>query len=162
MTEKALSEQGAALLSLKVVREKDAPYCGTDEQVTKPEIAAGIFERVFALTEQAEEVLCMITLDTRRRPSGFWRVSTGSLTQSIVHPREVFKRALLANAHSVILAHNHPSGDPEFSPEDRECARKIAEAGKIIGVSLLDFLAIGTGDRYQSASEEGILDSSAF
>ena len=59
MTEKALSEQGAALLSLKVVREKDAPYCGLDEQETKPEIVAGIFEKVFALTEQAEEVFCI-------------------------------------------------------------------------------------------------------
>ncbi len=158
MAEKSeVSSQGTQLLSLKLVREQAAPYCGPSGCITKPENAAEVFEKVFGLSDQAEEVLCMISLDTRHRPAGFWRVSSGSLNESIVHPREVFKRALVTNSHAVILAHNHPSGDPELSPQDRACAQKLAESGKILGVKLLDFMAIGTGGRYRSAAEQGIL-----
>jgi len=152
-----MQEKVTQLLSLRVVREQNVPYCDPEGQLTSPEIAAKLFDKVFGLSEHAEEVLCMISLDTRNRPSGFWRVSAGSLTESIVHPREVFKRALVTNAHSVVIAHNHPSGDPGFSPQDRACAKKLQEAGKILGVRLLDFLAIGAKGRYESAAEQGVL-----
>ncbi len=70
-------------------------------------------------------------------------VSVGSLNLAIVHPREVFKAAILANACSVILAHNHPSGDPTPSREDITLSQRLREAGEILGIKVLDSLVIG-------------------
>jgi DNA repair protein RadC len=83
-------------------------------------------------------------------------VSLGSLTGSLVHPREVFKGALLSSAASVILLHNHPSGDPKPSAEDREVTRKLVEAGKLLGVPVLDHVIIGERS-YYSFRETGEL-----
>ena len=157
MAEKtAGSGEGAALLSLKLVREKTAEYADLATQLTNPGTATELFEKVFGLSELAEETLCMVTLDTRHRPVGFWKVATGSINESVVHPREVFKRALLTNAHAIMLAHNHPSGDPAFSPQDRRCAERLHKVGKTMGIKLLDFLAVGSGGRRRSAAEEGV------
>ena len=78
----------------------------------------------------------------------------GSLNSSIVHPREVFKTAILSNAASIICAHNHPSGNPEPSKEDVDVTKRLIEAGKILGIDLLDHLVIGDG-RYVSLKEKG-------
>ncbi|MFP4029671.1 MAG: JAB domain-containing protein [Candidatus Brocadiia bacterium] len=125
--------------------------------MTSPECAARLFEKIFGLSELAEESLCMVTLDTKHAPCGFWKVATGSINENVVHPREVFKRALLTNAHAVMLAHNHPSGDPAFSAQDRRCAGRLHKAGEMIGIPLLDFLTIGTGGSHQSAANRGII-----
>ena len=90
MAEKTDSQEGTALLSLRLVREESATYSDLDRQVTDPETAARLFEKIFGLSELAEESLCLITLDTRHRPCGFWKVATGSINESVVHPREVF------------------------------------------------------------------------
>jgi DNA repair protein RadC len=113
------------------------------------------------LLERTEETLCMVTLDTRHHPIGFWKVATGSINENVVHPREVFKRALLTNAHAVALAHNHPSGDPAFSPQDRRCAQRLHKAGNLIGVKVLDFLAVGSDGSHESAAKQGLLSSTA-
>lgn len=152
-------QEGTALLSLKIVREQKATYSDLDREVTDPESAAELFEKIFGLSDLAEEHLCMITLNTRHRPCGFWTVATGSINENVVHPRDVFKRALLTNAHAVTLAHNHPSGNPAFSPQDRRCAQRLHRAGKLIGVELLDFLSIGSGGCHESAAKQGILRS---
>lgn len=70
------------------------------------------------------------------------------LDGSLVHPREVFKGALLSSAASVILLHNHPSGDPDPSAEDREVTRKLVEAGRLLGVPVLDHVIVGVGAFY--------------
>jgi len=159
MSEKCLfsekSREGA-LLSLRIVRENACEY-SKPKKIKSPADAAELFEKVFGLSEYAEESLCMITLDTAHSPCGFWKVSTGSLNESMVHPREVFKRALLANSYAVVLAHNHPSGNTDFSPQDRSCAQRLSKAGEVLGIKLIDFLAIGEGGSFQSASEQGIL-----
>lgn len=147
-------------LSLKLVRESTATYRKKEWTVTDPSSLARVFERAFRLSESPEETLCMITLNTRHQPLGFWRVSTGSLNESIVHPREVFKRALLTNAHAIVLAHNHPSGNPSFSPQDKKCAGRLETVGNTMGIRLLDFLVIGTPKRYLSAAEKGIINPS--
>ena len=83
-------------------------------------------------------------------------VSIGSLNQSIVHPREVFKTALLSSAAAIILVHQHPTGDPTPSSEDLSITRRLKEAGEIMGIKVLDHIIVG--DRqYQSFVESGLL-----
>jgi DNA repair protein RadC len=96
----------------------------------------------------------VVPLDTKNRVLGFHVVSVGSLGASLVHPREVFKIAILANAASVILVHNHPSGDPEPSAEDRRVTERLKEAGELVGIPVLDHVVIGDG-RYVSFTDRG-------
>jgi DNA repair protein RadC len=89
---------------------------------------------------------------------GINTVSVGNLTGSIVSPREVFKPAILANAAALICAHNHPSGDPKPSPEDRETTKRLHEAGKLLGIQVLDHIIIGDGTTaYYSFADQGAL-----
>lgn len=102
------------------------------------------------------EHLVLLTLDTKNVITSITTISIGSLNTSIVHPREVFKTAILSNAASIILAHNHPSGDSTPSKEDINITDRIKESGKILGIDLLDHLIIGD-DSYISLKEKGIL-----
>ena len=97
----------------------------------------------------------MMTLNTKNKTIGLNMVSVGSLNSSIVHPREVFKLAILQNARSIIVAHNHPSGDTNPSKEDIESTKRLVEAGKILGIDVLDPLVIG--DDYTSLATEGYI-----
>jgi DNA repair protein RadC len=83
-------------------------------------------------------------------------ISIGSLSANVVHPREVFKTACMVSASSIIVAHNHPSGDPSPSREDIEITKKLAEAGKMIGIELLDHVILGH-DRNYGFKESGML-----
>jgi len=74
-----------------------------------------------------------------------------------VHPREVFKAAILGNAAAIILFHNHPSGDPEPSREDRDLTRRLTDAGRILGIEVLDQVILGDEARYYSFKERGML-----
>jgi DNA repair protein RadC len=83
-------------------------------------------------------------------------VAIGSLSAAVVHPREVFKPAILANAAAVIVAHNHPSGDPEPSQEDKLLTRKLVLAGEALGIQVLDHVILGY-ERYYSFKDDGAL-----
>jgi DNA repair protein RadC len=83
-------------------------------------------------------------------------ISIGSLSANVVHPREVFRTACMVSASSIIVAHNHPSGDPAPSREDIEITKKLAEAGKMIGIELLDHVILGQ-DRNYGFKESGML-----
>jgi DNA repair protein RadC len=85
-------------------------------------------------------------------------VAVGSLTSSIVHPREVFKSALLSSCASIAFVHNHPSDDPNPSSDDFHITKKLQEAGKIIGIPVLDHVIIGS-DSYISMMEKGYISS---
>lgn len=95
-------------------------------------------------------------LSTRNNVLGISAVSVGSLNSSIVHPRECFKEAIRRNANSIILLHNHPSGDPAPSREDLDITRRLTEGGKILGIEVLDHVIIGE-KRYVSLKEQGII-----
>ncbi len=95
-------------------------------------------------------------LSTRNNVLGISAVSVGSLNSSIVHPRECFKEAIRRNANSIILLHNHPSGDPSPSREDLDITRRLTEGGKILGIEILDHVIIGE-KRYVSLKEQGII-----
>jgi len=102
------------------------------------------------------EEFIIIGLDGKNRIQFLNSVSMGCLTSSIVHPREVFKAAILGNAVSLILCHNHPSGDPTPSPEDVEITKRLVECGKLLGIAILDHVIIGD-ERYVSFADKGLL-----
>lgn len=108
--------------------------------------------RVFStLLENCDrEYVAVMTLDTKGQVIGVTTVSVGTIDASIVRPADVYKPAIAANAASIIVAHNHPSGDPTPSPEDHSVTRQLKTAGKLLGVELLDHLVIGEGGSFRS------------
>jgi DNA repair protein RadC len=107
------------------------------------------------LKGKRKEHFLTLLLDTRNQLIKVAEISIGSLDTSIVHPREVFREAISASAASVILAHNHPSGDPEASEDDIRLTKKLVEAGEIIGIDVLDHIIIGDKN-YLSLKREGL------
>ena len=103
-----------------------------------------------------KEHFVMLSIDSRNNLIKISDISVGSLNASIVHPREVFKEAIQASAAQIIIAHNHPSGDPEASPEDVALTRRLAEAAKIIDVELLDHIIV-TRDKFSSLREQKLI-----
>lgn len=114
-------------------------------------------ELVRPMLEAADrEHFLVLCLDTKNRVTAVHTVSIGSLNASMCHPREVFKAAILANAASIILAHNHPSGDPTPSREDQATTAKLVQAGKLLGIEVLDHVIIGEG-RFFAFKQAGLL-----
>jgi DNA repair protein RadC len=103
-----------------------------------------------------QECLKVVMLNTKNIVISIKDVSIGSLNSSIVHPREVFNEAIKKNSASIIVSHNHPSGDPTPSGEDINLTHRLSECGKLIGIELLDHIIIGNGI-YISLKEKGIL-----
>ena len=108
------------------------------------------------LANQDREHMYGLFLDAKHALIGINHIAMGNMTEAIIHPREVFKCAILLNAAALILGHNHPSGDPTPSVEDRLLTTRLAEAGTLLGIALLDHLIIG-GDRYYSFADHGAL-----
>ncbi len=108
------------------------------------------------MREQKKERFITLYLDTKNQILKEETVSIGSLNASIVHPREVFKSALLESSASVIMIHNHPSGDPSPSREDIMVTEKLVEGGKLLGIDVLDHIIIGDG-KYVSLKDEGFV-----
>ncbi len=110
------------------------------------------------------EIFWVLNLDTKNRLHGRpQEISQGILDASLVHPREVFREAVRSGAAAVVLAHNHPSGDPHPSAEDVRITRQLIEAGRVMDIRVMDHVIVGSGDpqglpRFTSLREEGILD----
>jgi len=122
-------------------------------RVSSPADAANLLMSDMALLEQ--EHLRLVLLDTRNQVLATPNVYVGSLNTSVIRVGELFRRAIKENAAAMIVAHNHPSGDPSPSPEDVRVTRQIASAGKLLDIDLLDHLIIGHG-RYVSLKERGL------
>lgn len=90
-----------------------------------------------------QEEFMVVTLDTKYRPIRVVRITRGTLDASLVHPREVFRPAIVDAASAVLLVHNHPSGDPTPSMEDHAVTERLTQAGKIIGIQVLDHIVVG-------------------
>ncbi|MDO8142791.1 MAG: DNA repair protein RadC [Candidatus Brocadiales bacterium] len=109
------------------------------------------------LLGKKQEVFLAVLLDNKNRIIKIESdVSAGSLTSSIVHPREAFKAAIRESAASVIFVHNHPSGDPEPSKEDIQITNRLVEAGNIVGIKILDHIIIGN-EQYVSFKDRGLM-----
>lgn len=107
---------------------------------------------VFHLDIKTEEYVYLLCFNTRQRVQGVFELSHGTVNCSFCNPREIFQKALLCNASSVILAHNHPSGDCTPSQDDMQTYQKVKQAGELIGITVLDNLIITT-DGYYSFNE---------
>lgn len=104
---------------------------------------------------EAKEIFVILYLDARNNLIKK-KISVGTLNATLVHPREVFKEAIQASAAEIIIAHNHPSGDPTASPEDVALTRRLIEAAKIIGIELLDHIVV-TKDKFSSLKEQNLI-----
>ena len=98
----------------------------------------------------------VLTLNSQSRVVSCQEVTRGTLTSSLVHPREVFRLAIAEGAAGIILVHNHPSGDPTPSADDRAITRQLVDAGKLLDIPVYDHVVIGNG-RYVSFAEAGLL-----
>lgn len=129
-----------------------AKATGKKKTLTTPDDVAEIFRTY--LDGADRENFCIAMLDRKGNIIGINTVSIGSLSSSIVHPREVFKPAVILGANSLILCHNHPSGDTTPSKEDIEVTKRLVDAGKIMGIEILDHVIIG--DSYTSMRSKGL------
>jgi DNA repair protein RadC len=134
----------------RIIREASAVY----QEGAQIRDAADVF-RLLKDRAQAEEieVFYVLALNGKHKVSALQEVSRGSATAALVHPREVFRLAIALGAAAVILAHNHPSGDPAPSAEDTALTSRLRQAGELLGIRVLDHVVIGTGDRFVSLAE---------
>lgn len=114
-----------------------------------------VAELLFELVgRETQECFVALLLDGKHKLSGIAQVSRGTLTASLVHPREVFSPAIRELAAAVVVAHNHPSGDPEPSAEDLAVTERLRQAGEVLGIPLLDHVVVGSSaDRFVSIRE---------
>jgi len=141
---------------IRIIKEKGGRY-DLDKKLTTPFSAVKVFVEVLELDKRTEELFAMITLDVKNQITGIFEVSKGGLHQSIVHPRNIFQRAILQNAAAVILAHNHPSTDTTASKEDIRITKKLMAAGEILGIEILDHLIIGDENKFSSMKERDLI-----
>ena len=111
---------------------------------------------IYATLDADKEHFVLRVMNNKNRINGFKVISTGSLTASLVHPREVWRAALHLCAAAVIFVHNHPSGDPAPSQEDQEITRRLKETGDMLGIRVLDHVVLGN-ERFFSFSDRGLL-----
>ena len=145
------------LPTIKLIKEKTGIYHDGRKRINSPDTLHKIGKQILnEYIEEDREAFAVVLLDTKLKPIGHYVVSTGTLNQSLVHPREVFKKAIVASAYSIMLLHNHPSGDPNPSNEDKLITQRLVEVGKIVGIEVLDHLIVGRGNFY-SFREKGNL-----
>ena len=142
---------------IMLVKESEDSFTSYPRYQNSRDLFENFREELSALDR---EHFFMITLDSKNRTIGYHTISMGSLSSSVVHPREVFKPAILENSAAVIFLHNHPSGDPAPSLEDRECTKRLTAAAKILGIRVLDHIIFGETD-YFSFADAGILADSS-
>jgi DNA repair protein RadC len=116
-----------------------------------------VFNLVKSYKNAAQETLLLITLNTVRCPIGVYIISIGTINRTIVHPREVFYKAILDLSNDIILVHNHPSGDVDPSENDVDVTKRIYEVGKIVGINLLDHIIISDEKYYSFSTNSDIL-----
>ena len=140
------------IVSIKMVKESSFLY--QTRTVSSPNDAYEMIRE--QLKDLDREQFIIACLNTKNEPTNITVVSVGSINKAIVHPREVFKTAILSNAANVIAFHNHPSGDTEPSQQDIQLTNRLYEAGELLGIKLLDHLIIGDGT-FTSLKEKGYL-----
>jgi DNA repair protein RadC len=143
--------EGISIVSVKLVKEKDGYYGATT--VRNPEALASVVRRF--LKDSDREVFLAVNFNTQNTINSIHVVSMGSVDSSLVHPREVFKSAILSNASTIALAHNHPSGNLNPSEEDIKITKRLVQAGEILSIKVIDHIIIAD-DEYMSFAEKKI------
>ena len=141
-----------------IVREIEVRYGKSiakvdGRKVTNAAVAAKVLEDFIG--DRPQEVFAAVLLDGRHRVTGVVEISVGTLTASLVHPREVFRAAILKNSAAIIIGHNHPSGNTKPSPEDDKVTERLREAGTLLGIKVLDHVVIGHNGDYFSYADCG-------
>ena len=142
----------------RVVLEKEVSvYCpDIDRKMNGPEKIVKLAREYLRMHELPEEYMYMVCMNTKLDMTGVFEISHGNVNSSVVGTREVFQKALLANAVSVVLLHNHPSGDSTPSREDIKVTERLMKAGDILGIDVLDHIIIGRPG-YTSLKEKGYM-----
>jgi DNA repair protein RadC len=136
-----------------VIKEQITDYIKPNTRISSSVEAYNLFK---FLAYETKEHFISLHLDSKNKIQCVDLCSTGSLTASIVHPREIFKTALLSSAAAMIFLHNHPSGDPTPSREDIEITTRLREAGELLGIRILDHIIV-CEDSYVSFTDRGLL-----
>ncbi|WP_343287964.1 JAB domain-containing protein [Turicibacter bilis] len=140
------------IVSIKMVKESSFLY--QTRTISSPKDAYEMIkEQLEGLDREQFIIAC---LNTKNEPTNISVVSVGTLNKAIVHPREVFKTAILSNAAGIMAFHNHPSGETTPSQQDIQLTHRLVEAGELLGIKLLDHLIIGDGT-FTSLKEKGYL-----
>jgi DNA repair protein RadC len=143
------------LATWMVVREHDAP---SPRILNHPDHVALLARELVASCDDDREHFWVVLLNTKHHYLMHHEVSVGTLSASLVHPREVFGPAVREGAATILCLHNHPSGEPNPSPEDRELTTRLKECGKILGIEVLDHVIVGNGTgRWMSFRDRGDL-----
>ncbi len=137
------------IIQLPLVKE------GRGERVRTPEDVAKVCSDIRNL---AQEVFHVLSVDSKNQLMDRHMVSMGLVDASLVHPREVFRRAIETGAAAIILCHNHPSGDPSPSAEDIRITKQLVESGRIVDIKVLDHVILGAADKFVSLRESGMTE----
>lgn len=141
---------------VRLVKESSSLYDYDEKKLTNPQAVADLLNEIFDMENLCDEHFVMLALSSKLRVVGAFDVHTGTINSSMVSMRSLFSRAMLCNANSIIVAHNHPSGVIKPSREDDSITRRIKEAGELLDIKLLDHLIIGE-DCYYSYNNHGDL-----
>ena len=137
------------IVSLKLVKESSVLY--ETRKISNPYDSYRLAKNFLADSDR--EKFVVVCLDTKNQPVSIEVVSIGTVNSSMVHPREVFKAAVLSNASKIICFHNHPSGNTNFSKEDEVITNRLKKCGEILGIELVDHIVVGDDDKYFSFKE---------
>lgn len=136
-----MSSKRIDIVSIKMVKEKSIKY--ENRNIKNSWDGYNLLRKI--LEQCDREKMIVLCLNTKNEPINISVVSVGTLNSSLVHPREVFKTAILSNSNKILIAHNHPSGKVDPSNEDDKITNRLREAGELLGIEMLDHLIIGDG-----------------
>ena len=141
---------------VRLVKESSSLYDYDQKKLNNPYVVSKLLNDIFDMENLCEEHFVMLALDSKLRIVGAFDIHTGTINSSVVSIRSIFSRAMLCNANSIIVAHNHPSGVVTPSKEDVIITRRIEKSGEILDIKLQDHIIIGE-DSYYSFRNEGML-----
>ena len=141
---------------VRLVKESSSLYDYDQKQLNNPYAVSKLLNNIFDMENLCEEHFVMLALDTKLKVVGAFDIHVGTSKSSPVSAKSVFTRAMLCNANSIIVAHNHPSGDAHPSRDDVNITRTLEKAGEILDIKLQDHIIIGD-DSYYSFKREGML-----
>ena len=135
------------------IRMVEQPPLYSNEPMNNPDVAIRVMNEF--LSQMDRELFCIVNLQADLTPINMNIVSVGSLNEALINPREIFKSAILSNAHSMMLIHNHPSGDLTPSTSDIQTTARMQELGELMGISLVDHIITGRNGNYYSFRDKG-------
>lgn len=141
----AIKKQENGFKMMELMKEASRNYNDIPTALNNPDKVYQQIERIINPSELSEEEFWVMCLDVKNKNIGNFRTSKGTIDCTVVHPREVFKGAILLNSANIILTHNHPTGNPTPSEEDIELTKRLVECGELLGIKVLDHIITGDG-----------------